>query len=203
MLGDAHAYTVFDVRAGRLPEHPQGFDAYAITGSAAGVYDPLPWIANLIGFLRALPPSVKLVGICFGHQVMAEAFGGRAGKAPNGWGLGLHAYDVVERAPFMDAATRIAVPASHQDQVLERPPGARVLAASAFTPLAMLAYADRAALSVQCHPEFEPDFARALTEGHRAGADDPALVEAALASFDAPHDSARLGGWIRRFLESA
>ena len=53
---------------------------------------------------------------------------------------------------------------------------------------------------VQCHPEFAPDYARALTDGHRAGASDPTLVPAALASLEAPHDSARVAGWIRRFL---
>lgn len=199
LLGDDHAYRVFDVRARHLPD-PGACEAYAITGSAAGVYDPLPWIADLRAFLRAVPATTKLVGICFGHQIMAEAFGGRAAKAPGGWGLGLHAYDMIARADFMDDRARIAVPASHQDQVLEKPPGARVLARSAFTSFALLDYTDRAAFSCQCHPEFEPAFARALTDGHRAGVDDPGRVGEALASLDAPHDSARLGLWIRRFL---
>jgi GMP synthase-like glutamine amidotransferase len=199
LLGPEHACATFDVRAGAWPD-PDRYGGFLITGSAAGVYDPLPWIADLVAFLRALPPERKLVGICFGHQIMAEAFGGRARKSSRGWGLGLHAYEVVARAPFMDAASRIAVPVSHQDQVVVAPPGARVLAASAFTPYGVLGYADRAALSCQCHPEFDPDYARALTRDHRAAIADPALVERALASLDAPHDSARLGGWIRRFL---
>lgn len=203
LIGEEHACTIFDVRAGQLPAEPDAFQAYAITGSAASVYDPLPWIAALIGFLRTLPPEAKCVGLCFGHQVMAEAFGGRVEKAESGWGLGLHAYDVVAPMPFMDAATPIAVPVSHQDQVVVRPPGAQVVAGSAFTPNGALAYADRAALSFQCHPEFSPAYARALIAGHRAGAENPKLVATALASLDAPHDSARVGGWIRRFLDAA
>jgi GMP synthase-like glutamine amidotransferase len=199
LLGPEHACATFDVRAGAWPD-PDRYGAFLITGSPAGVYDPLPWIADLVAFLRALPEDRKLVGICFGHQIMAEAFGGRAQKSPRGWGLGLHAYDVVARAPFMDDGPRIAVPVSHQDQVTVLPPGARVLAGSAFTPYGVLAYGDRAALSCQCHPEFRPDYARALTQGHRAAVQDPAFIERALASLDAPHDSARLGGWIRRFL---
>ncbi len=199
LLGSEHAYATFDVRAGAWPD-PATHEAFLITGSPAGVYDPLPWIAALIGFLRALPVDRKLVGICFGHQIMAEAFGGRAGKSARGWGLGLHTYEVVARAPFMDDGARIAVPVSHQDQVTLLPPTARVLAGSAFTPYGVLDYADRAALSFQCHPEFRPDYARALTRDHRAAVQDPALVERALASLDAPHDSARIGGWIRRFL---
>ncbi len=201
LLGPGHASATYDVRAGAWPDM-DAHEAFLITGSAAGVYDPLPWIAELIAFLRALPVERKLVGICFGHQVMAEAFGGRAEKSSRGWGLGLHAYDVVARAPYMDAGPSIAVPVSHQDQVTVLPPGARVLAGSAFTPYGVLEYGDRAALSCQCHPEFEPDYARALTRDHRAAMQDLALVERALASLDAPHDSARLGGWIRRFLES-
>ncbi|GJE32540.1 GMP synthase [Methylobacterium oxalidis] len=202
LVGPGHAYETYRADAGALPA--LGAHAgYLITGSPAGVYDPDPWIADLLAFLRGLSPDRKVVGICFGHQVMAQAWGGQVVKSDRGWGLGLHRYDVVRRAPFMDDAEAIRVPVSHQDQVVALPPGAEILAASAFTPHAVLRYRDRAALSCQCHPEFEPDFARALTDGHRAALDDPALVTAALASLDAPHDSARVGGWIRRFLEDA
>ena len=200
LIGPAHAYARFDVRAGDWPD-PDVFEAFLITGSAAGVYDPLPWIPPLIAFLRALPPDRKLVGICFGHQIMAEAYGGRAEKSERGWGLGLHRYDIHHAAGFMDDPAPIAVPVSHQDQVTRLPPAARALGGNAHCPNGILAYADRAALSVQCHPEFAPDYARALTRDHRAGAVDPSLAERALASLDAPHDSARVGGWIRRFLE--
>ncbi|MCJ2010657.1 glutamine amidotransferase-related protein [Methylobacterium sp. J-092] len=201
MIGPAHDSTIFDVRAGRMPTDWQAFDGYAVTGSAAGVYDPLPWIAPLIAALRALPPEKRLVGICFGHQVMAEAYGGRAIRSEKGRALGLHGYAVTERAPFMDDATRIAVAAFHQDQVVVAPPATRVLAASAFTPYAMLEYRDRAALSVQFHPEFEPDYTRALIAGHADAQDDPERAQAALASLDAPDDRHRVAGWIRRFLE--
>lgn len=201
MIGPAHDSTIFDVRAGHLPQDPDAFDGYAITGSAAGVYDPLPWIAPLIAFLRALPAQKRLVGICFGHQIMAEAYGGRAVRSEKGRALGLHAYQVHERAPFMDATTWIAVAAFHQDQVVEPPPATRVLAASAFTPYAMLAYDDRAALSVQFHPEFEPDYTRALVAGHQDAQDHPDRARAALASLDAPDDRHRVGTWIRTFLE--
>ena len=202
MIGPAHACTILDVRAGQLPEDAGAFDGFAVTGSAAGVYDPLSWIAPLIGFLRALPPDRPLVGICFGHQVMAEAYGGRAVRSEKGRALGLHDYTITERTPFMDDAERIAVAAFHQDQVVTAPPGARVLAASAFTPHAMLAYRDRAALSVQFHPEFEPDYTHALIAGHAEAEVAPERTQAALASLDAPDDRHRVGGWIRRFLDN-
>lgn len=201
LVGDAHAYTVFDVAAGDLPTDAAAFDAYLITGSAAGAYEPLPWIAALIGFLRRLPPTTALVGICFGHQVMAAAFGGRVAKSARGWGLGLHSYDVHERRPWMDDATHVAVPAIHQDQVVEAPPGSRTLAGSGFTPHGILAYGDRRALSFQFHPEFSADYATALIAGHAPTPPlDETLRMSALASMQAPGDGPRIGGWIRRFL---
>ncbi len=99
MLGDRYAYRTYDVEAGELPSRPEDHAAYIITGSPAGVYDPLPWIEPLKAFIRSAQGRAKLVGICFGHQIMAEALGGRVEKSPKGWGLGLHHYDVRARRP--------------------------------------------------------------------------------------------------------
>jgi GMP synthase-like glutamine amidotransferase len=129
---------------------------------------------------------------------MAEAFGGRVEKSDKGWGVGLQAYDLVGEAPWLDGAGSIAVPVSHQDQIVVRPPHATVLAASAFTPYGMLAYRDQPAISMQFHPEFAPDYARALIAHRRAILPDP---DAALASLGGPDDRARVAGWIRRFLK--
>ena len=118
MLGDGFAIDRFDVAAGELPADPPAYDAYLITGSPAGVYDPLPWIEPLKDFLRAAKDR-KLVGICFGHQIMAEAFGGQVEKSAKGWGIGLQSYAIVRVEPWMDEVATIAVPASHQDQVVD------------------------------------------------------------------------------------
>ena len=203
LVGPGHAYTHYAVARGTLPAGPSEQDAYLITGSPAGVYEPLPWIAALIGFLRAVPPETPLVGICFGHQVMAAAFGGRVAKSPKGWGIGLHTYRVRARAAWMDDVTEIAVPAIHQDQVLEPPPGTLTLAGSSFTPYGILNYRDRRAISFQVHPEFASDYALALVAGHSpAVPHEPAVHAAALASLARDNDGPRLGGWIRRFLET-
>jgi GMP synthase-like glutamine amidotransferase len=201
LLGGGYTFTTYDVAAGHLPERPEVCDAYVITGSAAGVYDDLPWLAPLTAFLRAAKGRVKLVGICFGHQIMAQAFGGRVVNSDKGWGLGLHVYTVSERASWMDEAESIAIAVSHQDQVVECPPQARVVAGSAFTPFGILAYDDGQAVSFQCHPEFGRDFASALIETRRTIFPDPAFVEAALGSLERPDDSGRVGAWIRRFLD--
>ncbi|MBA3810147.1 MAG: type 1 glutamine amidotransferase [Caulobacteraceae bacterium] len=203
LVGDkAHEWTLFDVAAGDLPAKPEVCEAYLITGSAAGVYDPDPWIARTEGFLRAARGRALLVGICFGHQLMAQAFGGRVIKSPKGWGIGLHRYEVRDRLPWMDGAATLAAPASHQDQVVEPPPGAAVLAGSDFTPFGMLAYEGGDAMSLQLHPEFEPGYAKALIEARRGTRYAPADADRAIASLDAsPDERARLGHWIGNFLD--
>jgi GMP synthase-like glutamine amidotransferase len=198
MLGDGFEIERFDVQAGELPKEPADHSAYLITGSPAGVYDPLPWIAPLQEFIRAAKDS-RMVGICFGHQVMAEALGGHVEKSDKGWGAGLHRYTIVRSEPWIDTAGTIAVPASHQDQIVVQPPNTEVVAASDFTPFAALAWTDRPAISFQFHPEFSPAFAKALIEKRYDVVPDP---DAAIASLDAPNDNARVAGWIRRFLEA-
>jgi GMP synthase-like glutamine amidotransferase len=189
----------YDVAAGELPPDVGRHDAYLVTGAAAGVYDPLPWIPKLKTFLAAARGRAKLVGICFGHQVMAEALGGRAEKSARGWGVGLHAYPIVRHEPWMDRVSLVSVPASHQDQVVLQPPGTEVIASSLFTPYAGLAWQDGSAISFQFHPEFSPAYAKALIEARYDVAPDP---DAAIASLDAPNDNERVGDWIRRFLLS-
>jgi GMP synthase-like glutamine amidotransferase len=196
MLGGGFNIDRFDVAAGELPADPSDYEAYLVTGSPAGVYDPLPWIEPLKDFLRSAHDQ-KLVGICFGHQVMAEAFGGHVEKSDKGWGIGLQHYEVDRVEPWMDEVSSIDVPASHQDQVVAQPPNTEVVASSAFTPFAALAWTDRPAISVQFHPEFEPEYAKALIESRREKMPD---ADGAIASLDQPNDNARIADWIRRFL---
>jgi GMP synthase-like glutamine amidotransferase len=198
LLGPEFETMGYDVQRGEYPPAVEDHDAYLITGSPAGVYDPLPWIRPLEDFLRAAKGKAKLVGICFGHQVMAEAFGGHVEKSERGWGVGLQHYGIWRRPAWMaDAPSAIAVPVSHQDQIVALPPNADVLAGSDFSPFGMLAYADQPAISMQFHPEFEPDFARALIEARRDILHDP---DAAIASLAAPDDRPLVADWIRRFL---
>jgi GMP synthase-like glutamine amidotransferase len=197
LLGPGFETRSYDVTAGELPAEPDEHAAYMITGSPAGVYEDHGWIPQLEAFLRAAKGQAKLVGICFGHQIMAQAFGGRVEKSKRGWGIGLHSYDVVETAPWMDAVPRFAIPVSHQDQIVVPPPASRVLAAKAFSPFGLIAYDDQPAISFQGHPEWAPAFAAALIESRRDRLPDP---DAAIASLDEPNDRPRVAEWIRRFL---
>jgi len=202
LAGRGYDWRVFDTPAGDYPERPEDCDAYIVTGAAAGVYDGDPWIAALLDFLRATRGRARLVGVCFGHQAMAQAFGGQVVKSPKGWGVGLHRYDIAERRPWMDEADQISLSASHQDQVVELPPGAAVLAGSDFCPYAMLAYDDAPAISIQPHPEFTPAFSAELIGRQRGRSLSDELADAALKSLEAPDDHARVAGWIAEFLAS-
>src|SRR5688500_17072796 len=117
LLGPDYRYTYYDVRAGKLPESIDSHDGYLITGSASGVYDGDPWIEPLKKFIQQLSGRTPLVGICFGHQIMAEAYGGRVTKSPKGWGAGLHSYEIKRRAGWMnsDRESTLSIPVSHQD----------------------------------------------------------------------------------------
>jgi len=197
LLGPGFELQTFDVQAGELPD-PGAHQAVLITGSPAGVYDPYPWIAPLQEFIRSAADA-KMVGVCFGHQVMAEALGGHVEKSDKGWGAGLHRYEIVHAEPWLNGERQVAVPASHQDQVVRQPPNTEVVARSDFTPFAALAWQDRPAISFQFHPEFSPGYAKALIEKRYDKVNDP---DAAIASLDRPNDNAIVGGWIRRFLEA-
>jgi len=204
LIGRDLDYATFDVAGGELPASASVCEGYLVTGSAAGAYDDLAWIPPLEDFLRAAKGKARLVGVCFGHQLMAQAFGGKVVKSPKGWGVGLHRYAIGEGEAWMDAPAPIAVPVSHQDQVVALPPGARAIGGNAFTPMGVIAYGDQPAISMQCHPEFSADFAKALLETRWSAKvlGDEAAREA-IASLNAPNDNRRVGGWIRRFLTGA
>lgn len=201
LAGRGYAWRSFDAPAGDYPDRPEDCDAYIVTGAAAGVYDGDPWIGELLDFLRAARDRTKLVGVCFGHQAMAQAFGGNVVKSPKGWGVGLHRYDVGDRRPWMDAAPAFSLSASHQDQVVELPPGARVLAGSDFCPNGFLAYEGATAISCQLHPEFAPAYSVALIEGRRGMRIPEAQAAEAVESLKQPDDHQRMADWIAQFLE--
>ncbi|MEM7061077.1 MAG: hypothetical protein AAF557_26150 [Pseudomonadota bacterium] len=196
------AYAVLDQQ---LPDAPDVCDAWLITGSKFGVYDDEPWIEPLKDFLRAARAvRIPMIGICFGHQIMAEAFGGRAEKFSDGWACGVHDYDVVQQPGWMGPdLPAFSMHAMHQDQVTALPYDATLLATSEFCRNAMLTYGDPEApdaISIQPHPEFAVDFARELVEV-RAGELIPLERSGpALESFGRPVDGAAFVEWSLAYL---
>lgn len=192
-------FEFFDVRRERYPRRTEDCDGYLITGSRASVYDDDPWIVRLIGFVRGLHQAgARTVGICFGHQLIAQALGGAVGRAPGGWGVGVHTWKVVRREPWMRPAKRdFRLLASHQDQVEMLPPGARLLASSHFCPHAAFAVGEHM-LAVQGHPEFTKAYAKFLM--HRRRPLLGAAFEPGMRSLDQPTDAGLIAGWIAGFL---
>jgi GMP synthase-like glutamine amidotransferase len=150
LLPGAEFTTISVVNGEALPA-PEAFDAWLIPGSRHGVYDNLPWIEPLKHFIReAARLKRPMAGVCFGHQIIAEALGGKVEKASVGFRIGLERYET----SLDTAAGSVMMPAFHQDQIVAQPPNAEVVARTEACPYAALRYQDAPVLSVQFHPEF-------------------------------------------------
>ncbi len=208
LLSKADPSLRFDTVAlvdGASPPDPSACEAVLITGSPSGVYDSTPWMDPLRKFVReAFATGTPMVGVCFGHQVIADALGGDVRKSEKGWGVGRHTYEIVDRRPWMtDAADTISLSVSHQDQVITPPAGAVTLARSVHTDHAMLAYEGAPVISIQGHPEFSDTFVSALYDARRGKTLSDQQVYAALASLSQPEDRALVAEWMVRFLKTA
>lgn len=171
----------FDFRTWRVldmdfPEGPHAADGWLITGSRFGVYEDHPFIAPLEAFIRAVRDArVPMVGVCFGHQIIAQALGGKVEKFAGGWSVGPQDYDF--------GGAPVTLNAWHQDQVVRRPEDARVVASSGFCDNAALAYGDDI-FTVQAHPEFDRQITQGLVD-HRGDAVPRDLIATAQARLDA------------------
>jgi len=190
----------YEALEGELPASPDECSAYVITGSAASVYDGMPWIQATGEFcVSAHEAGAGLLGICFGHQLIARYFGGRVEKSERGWGVGIHQYTIAETASWMSPrAGVLSTIALHQDQVVEPPPGARVLAGSEFCPYGMLSIGDRV-LTIQTHPEMSTGYAFELFEARKAVYGQE-IGDRAQRMLGRPHDHALFARWAANFL---
>jgi len=197
---DASNMTFSDIAVvdGDLPASIDDFDGYLVTGSAAGVYDDYPWISPLQDFIRAAHAGDKpLVGICFGHQIIAHALGGRAEKWNGGWGLGVYDLALHETPDWMPERDSVRLIHLHQDQVTRLPASATHLGSTDFCANAAFYIGDNV-FCMQGHPEFEADYTAALMAARTdsMGADH---VAAATQSLEAGHEGVDIAGWIIAF----
>jgi len=195
-------FRVYDVEQGEYPADIDEVDAYLITGSKSSVYDDKPWIATLMDFVRELHRRrKKLVGICFGHQLVAHALGGRTEKSSKGWGVGLHTHRFSETPDWHDGEDPdLAILVSHQDQVVKNAEGARVLASSEFCENAVCQIGHHI-LTFQGHPEFVPGYSREIMEFRREMIGEP-VYEQGVASLAIAPQRERVARWILNFLKA-
>jgi len=193
-------YVVYDVERGQYPVDIDEVDAYLITGSKSGVYEDKPWIIELMAFVRELHRRhKKLVGICFGHQLVAQALGGKTEKSPKGWGVGLHTHRFTTTPPWHDQVDlELDILVSHQDQVVEVAKDAKVLASSDFCENAVCQIGDHI-LTFQGHPEFQPDYAREIMQFRRDMIGEEAYTTG-MDSLREAHEGHRVARWILNFL---
>ena len=183
-------------------------DAYVITGSRHSVYDDLPWIGQLADFVSdVLADGRRVVGVCFGHQLLAHFFGGRVAAAPQGWAVGIHHHEVLAEQPWMTqpaaAGTHIGLISSHKDQVLALPEGASVWLGNDFCPVGGFVMDN--VVTVQGHPEFKQGYARALLEKRRGLVGEQAFqqgMSTLSSSTEDPQDTdaQAFGRWLLQFL---
>ncbi|MCA9936779.1 MAG: hypothetical protein KC415_22745 [Anaerolineales bacterium] len=191
----------YGVAQGQFPASPTECDAYVITGSPKGAYETEEWIITLLQFIRdAYAAGGKLVGICFGHQILAQALGGRVEKSEKGWGFGAKAFTVTTEKPWMSAyQSTCSLYFAHQDQVMELPPKAELLGGNDFCPNAMYEI-DGRVLGVQGHPEFTPAIMDDISVG-MAGKMEQTGFETAVKSLHHTQPNNQLfGEWIVNFL---
>ena len=192
LAGRGFDFESWDVVGGALPDAADSAEGWIVTGSRHGAYEDLPWIAPLEAFIRDVHAAgVPLIGICFGHQIVAQALGGRVAKFPGGWSIGRQTYEI--------AGKSMALNAWHQDQVIGLPEGARVIGSSAFCANAALAYGD-SILTIQAHPEFDSEVVDALVRHRGRGTVPDDLLDAAMRDLDAPAQRAECAELMAAFL---
>ncbi|WP_017938349.1 amidotransferase [Zestomonas thermotolerans] len=193
-------FVTYNVVQGQYPADDEHFDAYLVTGSKADSFGSDPWIQTLKQFLlERYRRGDKLLGICFGHQLLALLLGGKAERAAQGWGVGTHQYRVADQPEWMTPSVDdLTLLISHQDQVTALPENARLIATSDFCPNAAYAIGDQV-LCFQGHPEFVHDYSRALLDlrQEQLGAD---TYQKAIKSLERDHDGYVVAEWMMRFV---
>jgi len=205
LLGQADEellFQVYDVENGEYPEDVDEVDGYLITGSKSSVYEDKEWIHRLQDFVRELHEHrKKVIGICFGHQLVAQALGGRTQKSDKGWGMGRHGASFESIPDWHDGeGHEFHLLVSHQDQVVEPAPGTVVLAGSEFCQNAVCQLGDHI-LTFQGHPEFIQGYSENIMNIRREmiGED---VYAAGVASLEEPLDRERVARWMVNFFRA-
>ena len=193
-------FEIFNVHQGHFPKNANDFEAYIVNGSRLSVYDEVDWIIQLKAFVREIYlAKKKYVGVCFGHQLLAEALGGKVAKATTGWNIGVHYFTMIKQENWMSPyQPNLDLLMMCQDQVEMLPPDSMVLAKTPTCPVGMFQVGSHM-LGIQAHPEFSKAYDRALMElrTERMGTE---VVNAGIKSLEKSVDRKIMAQWILQFL---
>lgn len=190
---DTFNFRTFNVVDNEFPDSINEADGWIITGSRHGAYEDHAWIAPLEQFLRdAFSATLPIVGFCFGHQILAQALGGRVEKFSGGWVIGPVEYHFAEKDSDI---SNITLNAFHQDQVIKLPPSGKRIASSANCVNAAIAYGDNA-ITLQPHPEFEPDYMGDLVADRGPALLPSAELESIRNTLHEPVEGGKIARWL-------
>ena len=191
--GNGFEFQTYSVVDNLFPEDAHQANGWVITGSRYGAYEDHPWIPRLEQLIRDIQKTGNpLIGACFGHQIIAQALGGKVEKFSGGWAVG--------RTDYAFDGQNVTLNAWHQDQVTQVPEGAEVIGTNTFCENAMISYGDTI-WTVQAHPEFGNDFIQGLIETRGKGVVPDALMQAASNRTSAPDDNGKIGRYMAEFLK--
>lgn len=192
---------LFDATQGQFPPDYTRFDAVLLTGSKTDSFSDEPWVVALREQVQALlGQRKKLLGVCFGHQLIAYCLGAPVGRSGKGWGTGAMRYRWLHpELPGARGREAITLIASHQDQVQALPPGTVLLASSEFCPVA--AYGSgQDLLCVQAHPEFVPEYSAYLLNKRRSTFP-PGQYESSMESLSGGHEGSDFARLMVAFVD--
>lgn len=194
------SFDTYNCKQGEFPADIHKYDFYLTTGSKASVYDDKQWIQRLIQFIKKLDKhEKKLIGICFGHQLIAVARGGKVERSDKGWGIGISTNLISAHPDWLPAkADKINILVSHQDRITDLPDDALVIAKSDFCPFFIVQWGKHF-LSIQGHPEWEPEYSRALINERRAIIPGE-RIKTGLDSLQKEPDNLLFTRWIMEFI---
>ncbi len=193
--------TTYRCDEGQMPNALSDQEGWLCSPSRLSVYDDIAWLRDVEHLLRDIVATeTPYVGICFGHQLMAQALGAVVKKSEYGWGIGRKDYEIHLAQPWMlPSAKQIRLAASHQDQVMSLPDGTQLLASSDYCPIGGMQIGERA-WTLQVHPEFSPDLASSLLATRQQLFGQEKVVKA-LTTLQMPLDQELVAGWIAEFFK--
>ena len=157
------AIEAYDVMNGKFPDIDENLQGFLITGSPYSAYEDEAWIIELKKFIQKIyTRRKKIVGVCFGHQIIAEALGGKVARSSKGWGIGVQPVHINKTMEWMKPINHeLNLLVSYQDQIEVLPPNSSLLASNSHCPYFMYEI-ENIVLGIQGHPEFDKNFTEAL-----------------------------------------